>query len=154
MEAAARLLAEVVSAGDDGVAAARRIADRHRADGRPVPGFGHPLHRPDDPRTPRLFALAEEAGVPGRHIAAIRELGRAVDAAAGRHLTINATGAIAAVLSEIGPPAEILRGFAVISRAAGLVAHIREEQGTPAGRHIWAAADRAVPYTQARASRR
>ena len=87
----------------------------------PLPGFGHPLHKPDDPRTPVLLDLARAEGVAGRHIAALEALGKAVDTAWGKHITINATGAIAAVLSEIGIPVEVMRGFAVITRAAGLV---------------------------------
>ena len=146
MELTAKLLAEMVddAAGVD--AAAERIAQAHRAERRPMPGFGHHLHRPDDPRPPKLFAIAEAHDVPGRHIAALKALGSAVDAAAGRHITINATGAVAAVLMEIGIAPEIMRGFAVISRAAGLVAHIAEERERPAARHIWATAEEAVPY--------
>jgi citrate synthase len=127
-------------------AAAARIANSYRAERRPMPGFGHHLHRPDDPRPPKLFAIAEQHGVPGRHVAALKALGAAVDAAAGRHITINATGAVAAVLMEIGIAPEIMRGFAVISRSAGLVAHIAEEQQRPAARQIWAAAEETVPY--------
>ena len=34
--------------------------------GERVPGLGHPIHRDEDPRTPRLYALAEEEGLLGR----------------------------------------------------------------------------------------
>ena len=146
MEPAARNLAAIVAdpAGVD--AAARRLADDYRARREAMPGFGHHLHKPDDPRTPKLLAIAEDAGVPGKHVAALRALSREVDRAAGRHVTINATGAIAAVLSEIGIEPEIMRGLAVISRAAGLVAHIREEQRDPSLRAVWKAAEAAVPH--------
>ena len=80
------------------------------------------------------------------HVAALEALGRALDAAKRRHITINATGAVAAVLADAGVPPEILRGFALIARCAGLVAHVHEEQRTPAMHAIWAAADQAVPY--------
>ena len=36
-----------------------------RAEGGKVPGFGHPLHKPVDPRAERILALAEERGVAG-----------------------------------------------------------------------------------------
>jgi citrate synthase len=85
--------------------------------------------------------------VDGGHIGALRALASAVDTAYGRHITINATGAVAAVLGEAGIPTDIMRGIAVISRAAGLVGHVREEQETPAGRAIWDAAEGAVRYT-------
>ncbi len=70
----------------------------------------------------------------------------AVDDAYGRHITINATGAIAAVLGDCGVPAEIIRGFGLIARCAGLVGHLHEEQQKPAMRAIWGAAEKAVPY--------
>jgi citrate synthase len=125
---------------------AKEIAIRFRQSKQAIPGFGHPHHKPDDPRSPRLLALAEEAGVPGHHIRALRLLAAEVDAAWGRHLTINATGAIAALLGEIGVPREVARGIAVVSRAAGLVGHIREEQQDPSARHIWDVVVQNVPY--------
>ena len=145
MEGCAANLEEIISS-DNELHAAKAIAQRYRAAKQPIPGFGHPHHKPDDPRSPRLLALAEEAGVPGRHIRALRLLAAEVDAAWGRHLTINATGAIAALLGEIGVPREVARGIAVVSRSAGLVGHIREEQTDPSARHIWDAAAAAVPY--------
>lgn len=146
MELAAGNLRALVAAGGGMEAAARRLAEEYRAAKKPMPGFGHHLHKPDDPRTPKLLALAEAEGVPGKHIRALRTLAAAVDRAAGRHITVNATGAIAAVLSEIGVEPEIMRGLALISRSAGLVAHIREEQKNPSLRAIWEAVEDAVPY--------
>ena len=146
MEGCAKNLEEILSAPGGEAACAKAIARRLREAKQPIPGFGHPHHKPDDPRSPRLLAIAEEAGVPGRHIRALRLLAAEVDAAWGRHLTINATGAIAALLGEIGVPREVARGVAVVSRAAGLVGHIREEQLDPSARHIWDVVAEAVPY--------
>lgn len=146
MEQAASLIAQVRDAGDRAADEARRIAGHHRENRLHMPGFGHHLHRPDDPRTPRLLDVAESAGIAGDHIAALRHLGAAVDEVYGRHITINATGSVAAVLGEAGIPTDIMRGIAVISRAAGLVGHVREEQLNPAGRAMWDAAAEAVPY--------
>ncbi len=58
-------------------------------------------------------------------------LGEEIDKAAGRHLTLNVTGALGAVLNEIGFPVDVMRSVAVIGRAAGLVAHIHEEKQNP-----------------------
>lgn len=91
--------------------------------------------------------MARDAGVRGDHIAALQALGDAVDRIYGRHITINATGAIAALLSEIGIPVDVMRGFAVITRAAGLVGHIKEERENPAARALWDAATHAVEYS-------
>jgi citrate synthase len=146
MEGAAKLIARMLAAEDGVEAEALAIAKEHRAAKTSLPGFGHNLHKPDDPRTPVLFALAEDQGVAGDHIAAIRALSAAVDEVYGRHITINATGAIAAALGDCGVPAEIMRGFALIARCAGLVGHVHEEQAKPAMRAIWEASDVAVPY--------
>lgn len=137
MEPAAGLLDRIVAAGADGANEARRIATDYRARREAMPGFGHHLHRPDDPRAIALLALAREVGTYGSRCEALAQLAAEVDAAAGRHITINATGAIAAVLGDIGIPARLMRGFAVLSRAAGLIAHIAEEQREPSGRFIW-----------------
>lgn len=145
MEGCGRLLQRLVAAGDLERAAAR-IAQEHHGAGTRIPGFGHPLHEPDDPRAACLLEVAEEQGVAGGHVGALHALSAAVDATWGRHLTINATGAIAACLADCGVPIDILRGFALISRCAGLVGHIREEQTDPATRTLWRAAERAVPY--------
>lgn len=144
MEPAAGLLDQIAAAGEAGAAEAQRIARDYRARREAVPGFGHHLHRPDDPRALALLALARELGTHGSRCAALALLAAEVDAAAGRHITINATGAIAAVLGDIGIPARLMRGFAVLSRTAGLIAHIAEEQREPSGRFIWDLVDHAM----------
>jgi citrate synthase len=111
-----------------------------------VPGFGHPTHKPDDPRAQRLLELAREQGLTQRHVQAVLTLSGAVDAGYGKHITLNATGAVAALLGECGVPCEIMRGFALIARCAGLVGHIHEEQKKPALRVLWENAERAVSY--------
>jgi citrate synthase len=146
MEGCAVLLERMLAAQDGADAEAKRIVAEFRRDKKSIPGFGHPEHKPDDPRTLRVFAVARENGLAGKHIAAVQTLGQAVDLAFGRHITINATGAIAAALGDCGVPAEIMRGFALICRCAGLVGHIHEEQHKPAMRAIWETSEHAVKY--------
>jgi citrate synthase len=148
MEGAALLIDEILAAPEGMAQRAREIAERHARERKPMPGFGHPFHKPDDPRSPRLFEVALEAGAGGRHIEALQLLAREVDAAYGRHLTINVTGAVAAVLGEAGIPQKIMRGLAVVSRAAGLVGHIHEEQQIPTARHIWNTVAHDIPYEE------
>jgi citrate synthase len=136
-EDAAKLLEEIAVAPGGMAQAASAIAQRHRAERRAMPGFGHHLHKPDDPRTPRLLDIARKEGVAGRHVEALQALAAAVDKAAGRHVTVNLTGAVAAVLTDLGLPSRCLRGIALISRAAGLVGHVKEEQESPSARFIW-----------------
>jgi len=145
VEGCAALLERVLGAPDTATEA-RRVAEEHRAARRPIPGFGHPEHKPDDPRSIVLLDLARTQGVASGHVAALLALAEAIDGVYGKHITINATGAIAAILGDCGLPAEIMRGFAVLARCAGLVGHAHEEQHKPAMRAIWEASEHAVPY--------
>lgn len=149
MEACARHIVRIAAAGSSPQAEieAETIVSEHRRRRASVAGFGHPHHRPDDPRSPRLFVVAKEAGVEGRYIAALQLLSKVVDRVYGRHLTINATGAIAAVLLEIGIPASIMRGLAVVSRAGGLVAQINEEQNNPIAGALLKLIENSVSYS-------
>jgi len=150
MEGCAKILSAGIAKGGPGGGDldtyCREIVAAHRAEKRALPGFGHPIHKPDDPRPPRLFAVAAEAGYAGRYVDLLKQLSAELDRQAGRHLTINATGAIAALLLEIGLPAEALRGIAVVSRAGGLIGHLLEERETHSGRAFWEAIDRESPY--------
>ena len=91
--------------------------------------------------------IAREAGAKGHAIGLLEEFGKAVDTVYGRHLTINATGAIGALLLEVGIEPRIMRAIAVTSRAAGLTAHIAEEQKTRSGRRIWTLVENEFAYT-------
>ncbi|HVO03560.1 MAG TPA: citryl-CoA lyase [Candidatus Cybelea sp.] len=146
MEGCARILKAGVDAGGSAESYCRDVVETHRAERRALPGFGHPVHKPDDPRPPRLFAIAAEAGLSGGYISMLKTLGAELDRQAGRHLTINATGAIAALLLEIGFPVEAMRGIAVVSRAGGLVGHLLEERATHSGRAIWELVDQSIEY--------
>ena len=125
---------------------ARGIIAQHRASKILLPGFGHHLHKPDDPRARRLMEMGREEGFGSGYLDSLELLGEEIDAAFAKHVPINATGAVAALMGEMNIPVKLMRGFAVISRAAGLVAHIAEEQQRPSGRYIWDLVDKAVPY--------
>ncbi|MCM3180453.1 citryl-CoA lyase [Cytobacillus horneckiae] len=92
-----------------------------------VMGFGHPVHKPVDPRTPKLFALAEELGFNGIHTALMKEIHRQINKQKNKQITLNAAGAIGAVLSDMSLPFSVVKSFAVAARAVGLIAHIVEE---------------------------
>lgn len=141
VEGCAQLLARIAAAADP-AAEAELVVGEVRA----IPGFGHDVHVPDDPRPPVLFAVARRHGASGKHVAALELLAQALDRKKGRHITINATGAIAAVLADAGVPVEIMRGFALVARCGGLVGHIHEEQRDPSMRALWHAGENSVPY--------
>lgn len=146
IEQVAPILVEMTEDPAGPEAAAHAIVARHRAARSLVPGFGQPHHKPDDPRSPALFAVGEQYGVNGRFVAALKTLGTAVDEALGRHMTINAPAAMASLFLEIGIPLHVMRGFVLIARCIGLVGHLAEEQVNPAGRVLWDAAAHAVDY--------
>ncbi|HEX4111954.1 MAG TPA: citryl-CoA lyase [Stellaceae bacterium] len=148
MEGCGEILKRGIDQGGDLEAYCRDTVADFRARKKAMPGFGHPIHKPDDPRPPRLFQIAAECGVKGDYIALLKRLGAELDRQAGRHLTINATGAIAALLLEIGLPPQIMRAIAVVSRAGGLPGHILEEHETHSGRYIWKLVEHSIPYEE------
>jgi citrate synthase len=140
-------LLDRITAASNPDAEALDIAQHYKAIKAAVPGFGHHLHKPVDPRAYKLLEMGRaEPDLQGDKIRALEILSKAVDTVAGRLITINATGAVAALLGEIGIPTSVMRGFAVISRSAGLVAHIVEEQQSPSGRFIWDTVEHAIPF--------
>src|SRR6059036_2414192 len=81
-EECARLLEEARASGRG----AGEIVGEIRAAGGKVPGFGHPVHRPVDPRAERILELADARGVSGPHVAVVRALREAVAEIWGRPL--------------------------------------------------------------------
>lgn len=143
----------VVAEGLDGdspdaaVAAAATAAVRERhAAGRRVPGLGHPIHKEVDPRVPRLYAIATEAGALGPHLRLLEAVRTASTEVSGRRLPINGAGAAGAALADLGLPAEMARGFALLARTAGLLGHLAEEAERPLGMPLYREVDRRMVY--------
>jgi citrate synthase len=148
-EDCARLLAagrQRVVAGEEPAAVARALAAEIHAGGGKAPGFGHPLHRPRDPRADRILELADERGVSGAHVALARELHVAVETEWGKPLTLNVSLAIAAVLLDLGYPAAIAKAVPILARTAGLLAHLAEEQEQPIGFLLAAKAEEGIQH--------
>lgn len=144
MENAARLLSEALprdAAGIDLEAKAREIVEAHRAEKRILPGLGHPIHKPVDPRAPRLFQVAEECGLSGSYVALMKLVAAEAERRSGKSLPVNATGAIGALCCELGFPWKVVRGFGVMARAIGLVGHIMEEAEHPIATELWLRTD-------------
>jgi citrate synthase len=141
-EECARLLEEARTAGSDPVEIAREI---HAAGGK-VPGFGHPLHKPVDPRAERILELADERRVSGTHVELARGLRDAVAETWGKPLTMNVAMPIAAVLLDLGFAASTVKAVPILARTAGLLAHLAEEREQPLGFLLAARAEEAVEY--------
>jgi citrate synthase len=122
---------------EDLKALASRIVSDHKARKQPIAGLGHPIHKPVDPRTAKLFEVAAANGLSGRYVNLMQLVGEEATRTFGRSLPVNATGAIGAIASELGIPWRVCRGLAVMARAIGLVAHIQEEIEEPLAAEIW-----------------
>ncbi len=120
---------------------ARRLTQKMLARGVKVPGLGHHFHKPEDPRAVRLFEIAAANGFAGRHVALIQTLAAETSRQAGKHICVNATGAIGAIACELGLPHIAARGITVIARTVGLVGHLIEESRQPMARAIKAMVD-------------
>lgn len=139
METAARMLQEALpdrKAPADIDALARAAVERFAGQRRTIPGIGHHIHKPVDPRAPRLFEIAEAHGFSGPYVALMKAIADQAGTRLGKPLPVNATGAIGAIASELGLPWNVVRGIGVMARAIGLVGHIREELKEPLAREI------------------
>ncbi|HWO14654.1 MAG TPA: citryl-CoA lyase [Polyangiaceae bacterium] len=147
-EAAGRLLADVLTraASASLSAAAVEVTREHKAAGRHVPGYGHPLHKGHDPRVARLFEVAAAAGLAGQHIEAARAVEKALPEVTGKALAMNVSVAIPAVLLDAGFPLLALKGVPLLARTASLVAHLLEEQTRPIGFALSQAGAAAISY--------
>ena len=148
-EQCARLLEEaqaLVVAGNAPAEVAGELARAIHASGGKAPGFGHPVHRPVDPRAERILELADARGVSGPHVLLARCFGDAVAAAWGRPLTMNVSMPIAAVMLDLGFPADSVKAVPLLARTAGLLAHLSEERQSPVGFLMAGRAEEAIEY--------
>ena len=118
----------------------KEIVRELREAGRRIPGFGHPVHKPVDPRAERILELADERGVSGRHVALARAVRDEVE------LTMNVAMPIAAVLLDLGFPPVAAKAVPILARTAGLLAHLAEEQEQQIGFALARAAEEATEH--------
>jgi citrate synthase len=128
--------------GGDPLEIAREV---HAAGGK-LPGFGHPVHKPLDPRAERIFELADERGVSGEHVELARRFSDAAAETWGKPLTMNVSMPIAAVMLDLGFSSAAVKAVPILARTAGLLAHLAEEQQQPLGFLMAGAAEEAVEY--------
>jgi citrate synthase len=148
-ESCARLLEqaqEQVQAGGEPAGVATRMARAIRAAGDKVPGFGHPVHRPLDPRAERILELADARGVSAAHVQLARCFRDAVADVWRRPLPMNVSMPIAAVLLDLGYAASMVKAVPILARTAGLLAHLAEEREHPIGPLLAKTAETAVDY--------
>jgi citrate synthase len=148
-ESCARMLEEAqeqVDAGRDAQSVAADMAGVIHASGGRVPGFGHPVHRPVDPRAERILELADARGVSGPRVLLARHFRDGVAGAWGKPLVMNVSMPIAAVMLDLGFPSATVKAVPILARTAGLLAHLAEEQQRPLGFMMAGRAEEAVEY--------
>ncbi|HYG42443.1 MAG TPA: citryl-CoA lyase [Bordetella sp.] len=124
-------------AGASATELAQAIVAEHRVARQIIPGIGHPVHRNGDPRARKLFELAQANGFHGKHVELMVAVADAAHAATGKHLPVNATGAIGALCCEMDLGLDVAGGIGIMARAVGLVGHIMEESHQPMALQIW-----------------
>jgi citrate synthase len=124
----------------------RALAQRIRDARGKLPGFGHPVHKPLDPRAERILDLAEQRGVAGDNVKRAREFRGAVREVWGKPLTMNVSMPIAAVMLDLGFPSSSVKAVPILARTASLLAHLAEEQQTNVGFLMAGAAEEAIHY--------
>ncbi|MFQ5453715.1 MAG: citryl-CoA lyase [Candidatus Zixiibacteriota bacterium] len=126
IEQSAKILQEWTQKGDDVNVIASNLVDWLQEKKIRMPGFGHRLHKVD-PRTGKLFEIAERHGYKKIHIKLCQAIEKELEKKLGRKLPVNVDGAIAAVISDMGFDWRLGKGFFIISRVPGLLAHAYEE---------------------------
>jgi citrate synthase len=152
VEDTARFLDEILaplgpgaSEADLRTAAERAVAERLAA-ARRIPGLGHPVHKEVDPRTPRIYEIAEEVGLLGDHLRLLRLVAAVHREQSGTELPINGAGVDGAALADLGFPSALLRGLALLARTAGLLGHLAEEIERPLGMPLYREIDERAAY--------
>src|SRR5687767_12198383 len=118
-EACAELLAEAqgrVEAEGEPDAVAREIVAEYGRSKKRLPGFGHPVHKPTDPRAERILELAAEQGVAGPHVALTHAFRDAVNEGRGdRPLTLNISMPMAAVMLDLGFSSDTVKSIPILA---------------------------------------
>ncbi len=107
--------------------ATEEVLTEMKKKGKRASGFGHRIHT-QDPRTKKLFSLAEELGFSSKFVSIALSVEKHLEKKLDKPIPINVDGAIAALLCELGISPEIGNAFFIIARVPGLVAQVHEEK--------------------------
>ena len=113
--------------------AAILVGHEYKDSGKFLPGFGHPIHHPIDPRAERVLQLADQRNASGLYVSLLREFPAVVEEVWGKPLPMNLTGPMAAILLDLEVPKGAGRGIPILARTLGLIGHLNEEQNRPIG---------------------
>ena len=127
IEQSAQIMQEWAAKDGDVLDIASDLIDWLKDNKKRMPGFGHRIHEVD-PRTPKIFEIADRHGYAGRHLELCKAIQTMFLKRTGKKLPINIDGATAAVISDMGFDWRLGKGFFIISRVPGLIAHAIEEK--------------------------
>jgi len=96
-----------------------------------IPGLGHKVYKDEDPRTVKLFSLAEKLNIYGKSIDLLKKIEQELENVKGNKFPINIDGAIAAIISDMGFSWEVANAFFIIPRTVGICANVHEECNGP-----------------------
>jgi citrate synthase len=148
-ETAGGLFSEIAARLEGGAAlelAVREVVSGWHGAGRPIAGYGHPLHKRRDPRVDALFTVARDAGADLSFVQIAEAVEAVLPSVTGKDLKLNVSAAIPAVLLGVGFPLTALKGVPILARTAGLIAHLAEELQRPSGFALSYQATREVRY--------
>ena len=113
--------------------AAARTVDGYLSEKRPVPGFGHPLHKTGEPRAEMLRRKVKEMGGWGEKAQLFEAIHAELVRRSGRNIPINLAGMVAAVYCELGFEPIMIEALAAVGYGYAIVAHVVEEiqEGVP-----------------------
>jgi len=141
-ESAIRMFSEFVgevnvSAGVEGnLAVARKLIETRKERGESLYGYGHPIHKPFDPRVATLRDVAEANGFLGKHWMLAEAVARVLSERA-KPINMNASSAMAATIADSSLEPTLAAGLVLVGRCGGLIAHIIEERASPVAGEIW-----------------
>ena len=109
------------------------VVNEFKNTGRFIPGFGHPIHHPVDPRAQRVLELADSRKASGKYVDLLKKFPPIIEEVWEKPLPMNLTGPMAAVLLDLDVPKGAVRGIPILSRTLGLIGHLNEEKERPIG---------------------
>ncbi len=113
--------------------AARVMVKRYLAEGRRIPGLGHPTHKNEDMRATALRKVTESQGLWGEKCQIYEAIHCEFIEITGKSLPINIDGMMAAVMTELEFDPLEMAGIGALSVLPGVIAHVVEEirEGVP-----------------------
>lgn len=113
--------------------AARRVVQQYLAEGRRIPGLGHPTHKEYDMRSQALRKVAEDNGMWGEKCQLYEAIQQAFVKISGKKLPINIDGMMACIMTEMGFDPLEMAGIGAMAVMPGIIAHVVEEirEGVP-----------------------